>query len=570
MKIRLNIGGHFLYSMKVLFLTNIPSPNRVAFFNEWGRHCDLSVTFELHSATDRDSKWVAEEIKYFKPIFLKGCRTSADSALCPRILTIVRKRWDYIIVGTYNTPTSMLAMQYMIITRRKYWIEADGGFIKKDNEIKYWIKHHFISNACSWLSSSQWTTKYLVHYGAVQKRCYLYPFTSYKKDDMIKSNVPHPVDRKMAKKELGIKEPCAVISVGSFSYDRRYGEGFDTLMKVAEQISDCVGFYFIGDDLANELIEWKEKRGLKNVHFIRFRSKEELFRYYIASDIFVLLSKEDVEDVFFYEAMANALPIIVENQCAGRLGLVEHGRNGFIVDVGDDYSIARYIRKFLCNPEMMIKFGKLSYEKIYNYTIGRAISKENYILGECAILKEYAKKRIGFKGKNLILCVSQVIKRKGIDILANAACMIEDKASQIYVVGGSKPEELPETPMLKFVSFKTGEKLHDYYRAADIFVLPTREDIWGLVINEAMAYGLPVITTERCGAGRELIKNGSNGYIVAVGSSEGIANSINDLLRNSGRKSEFGKRALRAIHSYTVEEMAAKHMKILSHEFRKD
>ena len=52
--------------------------------------------------------------------------------------------------------------------------------------------------------------------------------------------------------------------------------------------------------------------------------------------------------------------------------------------------------------------------------------------------------------------------------------------------------------------------------AADAFVLPTREDIWGLVINEAMAYGLPVVTTDRCNAGLELIKNNVNGYVVHV------------------------------------------------------
>ena len=45
---------------------------------------------------------------------------------------------------------------------------------------------------------------------------------------------------------------------------------------------------------------------------------------------------------------------------------------------------------------------------------------------------------------------------------------------------------------------------------------PTREDIWGLVINEALAAGLPVITTNRCGAGLELIKNNENGFLVNV------------------------------------------------------
>ena len=46
-----------------------------------------------------------------------------------------------------------------------------------------------------------------------------------------------------------------------------------------------------------------------------------------------------------------------------------------------------------------------------------------------------------------------------------------------------------------FIEFKKSEELNEYYKAADIFVHPTREDIWGLVVNEAMAKGLPVVTT---------------------------------------------------------------------------
>ena len=50
-----------------------------------------------------------------------------------------------------------------------------------------------------------------------------------------------------------------------------------------------------------------------------------------------------------------------------------------------------------------------------------------------------------------------------------------------------------------------------YYQAADMLVFPTREDIWGLVINEAMANGLPTVSTDKCVAALEMIKQGENG-----------------------------------------------------------
>ena len=92
---------------------------------------------------------------------------------------------------------------------------------------------------------------------------------------------------------------------------------------------------------------------------------------------------------------------------------------------------------------------------------------------------------------------------------------------------------------------------------SDIFVHPTREDIWGLVINEAMANGLPVITTNRCNAGLELISNGKNGYIIDVDNVEELQNAIMNTLKYS---CQMGTESLRTIKNYTIENMAREHM----------
>ena len=68
--------------MKVLFLTNIPSPYRADFFNEFGKLCDLTVTYEGLTSTERDSKWVGEKAVNYKPVFLKGKRTKSDQFIC--------------------------------------------------------------------------------------------------------------------------------------------------------------------------------------------------------------------------------------------------------------------------------------------------------------------------------------------------------------------------------------------------------------------------------------------------------------------------------------------------------
>ena len=101
----------------------------------------------------------------------------------------------------------------------------------------------------------------------------------------------------------------------------------------------------------------------------------------------------------------------------------------------------------------------------------------------------------------------------------------------------------------------TKQDLFKFYKAADFFVLPTREDVWGLVINEAMACGLPVITTDRCGAGLELIQNSKNGYIVKTDDENELADCLNKMMHSENLK-EMGNNALRIMKKYTYQSMA--------------
>ena len=91
-------------------------------------------------------------------------------------------------------------------------------------------------------------------------------------------------------------------------------------------------------------------------------------------------------------------------------------------------------------------------------------------------------------------------------------------------------------------------------------MLPTREDIWGLVINEAMAYGLPVITTDRCVAGLELVEEGRNGYIVPVEDEQVLADKMRAALASD--MEAMGKASLEKIRPYTLENMARVHAEI--------
>ena len=183
--------------------------------------------------------------------------------------------------------------------------------------------------------------------------------------------------------------------------------------------------------------------------------------------------------------------------------------------------------------------------------------------------KEALRRELGMGEGPVILSIGQFIHRKGFDVLLEAAAGLEGKPS-VYIVGGEPTEEYENQRRslgldnVQFVGFLKKDRLEQYYQAANLFVLPTREDIWGLVINEAMAYGLPVVTTDRCVAGLELVENGVTGYIVPVNDSQALADAINAVFRED--PAAMGAAALEKVRPYTMENMARAHVEIFDRQ----
>lgn len=362
--------------MKVLFMANIPSPYRVDFFNELGKNCDLTVTFEGKTATDRDVKWKAAEYRNFKAVFMNGIRTKSDQFLCVDILKIIKSGFDHIILGGYSTPTAMLAIEYMRLKHIQFWMEADGGMIAKDSYFKYQIKRHFISAASGWFSSGKMTTEYLVHYGADKARVHLYPFTSLKAADILPS-VPKLENKEELKKNLHLSEGLIAIAVGQFI--RR--KGFDVLLKSWAKCNKKYELYIIGAEPTAEYIELKKNLMLDNVHFEGFKTKEELKQYYQAADLFVLPTREDIWGLVVNEAMANGLPVLTTDKCVAGLELIEDGINGYIVPVEDERMLAERITAMLENNSLRNTMTEKSLKKIRDYTV------ENMVRAHLDVLK---------------------------------------------------------------------------------------------------------------------------------------------------------------------------------------
>lgn len=180
-----------------------------------------------------------------------------------------------------------------------------------------------------------------------------------------------------------------------------------------------------------------------------------------------------------------------------------------------------------------------------------------------------AKKALNIKEDFIVLSVGQFIYRKGFDVLINVAVNLP-KEIGFYFVGDTAPEEylqiVDENDLknIHFIGFAQKELLKNFYKASDVFVLPTREDIWGLVINEAMTYGLPIISTNRCIAALELISEGNNGWIVNVDDRNALSECLGKIYMMPEKdRNLIGFESQRMMASYTIETMVQAHKKHL-------
>ncbi|MFE8701750.1 glycosyltransferase family 4 protein [Cytobacillus sp. FJAT-54145] len=355
---------------RILFLTNIPSPYRIDFFNELGNHCELTVLFERETSDERNLSWYNNNYNNFKAIFLKGKKIKKNMALCFDVSKYLKRElFDIIIVGGYSTPTGMLAIETLRKRKIPFILNTDGGIIKEDSKYRYLIKKHFISSATYWLSTGNHTTDYLVHYGANKDNIITYPFTSLLQKDIL-ANPPHENLKNEIKSKLNIKEDKIILSIGRFINIK----GFDVLLKSSENLPKNYGIYIVGGEPTPEYMDLKNRLNLSNVYFIDFKSRDELKDYYLVSDLFVLPTRGDVWGLVINEAMAFGLPIVTTNKCVAGLELVKDNENGFIVPVNNSSALAKRIIDVLKDQKVVEKMSRNSLDKIQKYTIENMVS----------------------------------------------------------------------------------------------------------------------------------------------------------------------------------------------------
>ena len=108
----------------------------------------------------------------------------------------------------------------------------------------------------------------------------------------------------------------------------------------------------------------------------------------------------------------------------------------------------------------------------------------------------------------------------------------------------------------EFAGFIPHHALPDYYAQSRLLLLPTSADCWGVVINEAMIAGTPVITTEWTAAAGELVLHDRNGYVLPL-DVQAWASAASELLSEESRWESFSQCARRTVKAFNYDRAAA-------------
>jgi len=218
--------------------------------------------------------------------------------------------------------------------------------------------------------------------------------------------------------------------------------------------------------------------------------------------------------------------------------------------------IAKNVDKIICvNKEYVSEYKKWGIDKDKIMYIPNGIDTDKFSPGKSNIKKN-------LKCKNLIVFWGRLGYQKNTHMLIKAFKNIKTKETKLVVIGkGPDIKKLKkiagDNKNIIFTGYLSDKKLLEYARGADMAVLPSKAESWGLVIGEAMACELPVISSD-VGMAKELLGK-SRGIVLKKETVDELTEEIDYLLNNKAKCKEMGKKGRKFIvKNYGWEKVVKK------------
>ena len=356
--------------MKIALVTNIVPPYRKALFEEIGRHCDLTVICSAANESDREWQgWDEEGTGVFKTIVLKGLSFKTKHGffyLQTGLVSALRKVCADIVINSSFSLNTLWGSLYAKMAQKPsmIWSEATCFSERKQSFARRWFRKMLVRLNDAYIPSGIEANVFLLSLGAVEERC----FTAVDAIENIRKRLEYQEMTREAdllrKKYSGFR----ILYAGMLIRPK----GLDLLFKAYEKVQDereisllLMGSGVMEDDLKNEVA----RKNLKNVKFLGFKNEREKWAYFLASDIFVFPTRQDVWGLVVNEAMLCGLPVICSKFAGAARNLVGDGKTGYVVDPYDTDGFAQAITKIIKDGDLREKMSKAALEKVAEYSI---------------------------------------------------------------------------------------------------------------------------------------------------------------------------------------------------------
>jgi glycosyltransferase involved in cell wall biosynthesis len=174
-----------------------------------------------------------------------------------------------------------------------------------------------------------------------------------------------------------------------------------------------------------------------------------------------------------------------------------------------------------------------------------------------------------------IIYVGQLVERKGVDLLLEAASSLQASgyAFRLTLVGDgasrhrlmNQVSRMPHPEWVTFAGVLAHDAVRPRMRTAGLFVLPSRFDGWGMVVNEALSVGVPAIVSDACGAA-ELIQDGVNGYVFRAQDVVDLRDKLQSFLAlTEAQRAAMRQRAFETSQTITADKAADYLVQCLRH-----
>lgn len=250
-------------------------------------------------------------------------------------------------------------------------------------------------------------------------------------------------------------------------------------------------------------------------------------------------------------------------------------RKKYILNLDGEYfldgnTIKKKIKRFLIKgaDKYLIAGEKAAYnlskyipkEEIYTYYFSSLTCKE---------LEEHAK----FVNQNItnkILVVGQYFDYKGLDIALNVAKNMPDKTFEFIGMGNrsdlfKKLVKEIGAKNVEIIPFLSKEKLEQEYKTCKMLLLPSRNECWGLVINEAASFGTPIVASKGAGAAVEFLESKFSNFLCEPNNPKDLKLKI-DKIYNNKNIDDYKKELIEISKKYCIENSVKKHIEVLEKE----